>query len=304
MANKDILWKGLLEWVFEDLLRFVFPASEKLIDWKAPLVFMDKELAALVPGSEDEMTVRAVDKLVKVRLKKRRAEACVHVEVQGRTEKQKRREFGERMFQYFRLIRGKYSEPLAAIAIYTGGDGHLFPKSYSCSLMNTRLQYNFEMVNVWEYADGELAASDNRFAWAMLIAKQALLSGKNWELRLLEKKWMIFRLLYANGLFQDRKLQGLLMFMKHYIPFDDPEISRIFEERCDLLTGKTKTMDIFEQVAQMQLEEARQEGEKQTKEAMVRELLEQSEFSDEKIAAVTKVAVKQVTAIRNQMRSR
>lgn len=128
--------------------------------------------------------------------------------------------------------------------------------------MNTRLEYKFERINVGEYSDEELTASDNRFAWALLIAKQALLSGKNWEQRLLEKKWMIFRLLYENGLFQDRKLLGLFVFMKHSIPFDDLEISCIFEERCDSLTGKTKTMDIFEQVAQMQLEETSQEGEK------------------------------------------
>ena len=56
-------------------------------------------------------------------------------------------------------------------------------------------------------------------------------------------------------------------------------------------------MDIFEQVAQMQLEEAEQK----TRESLVRELLAQSEFSDEKIAAITKVAVKQVAAIRKQM---
>ena len=150
--------------------------------------------------------------------------------------------------------------------------------------------------------------SDNRFAWAILIARQALLRGQDRALQLLEKKWMIFQMLYENGLFEDRKLQSLLIFMKYYLPFEDPEISRIFEERCDLLTGKTKTMDIFEQVAQMQLEEARQEGElkgeKQTREELARELLAQSEFSDEKIAAVTKVAVKEVAAIRNQLRSK
>lgn len=113
--------EGVLEWVFEDLVRFVYPASDELIDWKAPVVFMDKELAALVPGPTDEMTVRVVDKLVKVRLKKRKAGAYVHVEVQCRTEKQQRRAFGERMFHYFRLVRGKYTGPLAAIAIYCGG---------------------------------------------------------------------------------------------------------------------------------------------------------------------------------------
>lgn len=302
--NKDILWKTILEAVFDDLLRFVFRNADRFFEWNMPPLFMDKELAALVPGSEDKMTTRVVDKLVKVQLTNRKTSCHVHIEVQGQTERQKRRLFGARMFQYFTLLLAKYGRPLMAIAIYTGDDGHIFPKSYSCSFMTTSVQYNYEAINICEYSDEVLAASDNRFAWAMWIAKQALLRGKDRALQLLESKWMIFQKLYENGLFEDRKLQILLLFMKHYVPFDDPEISRIFEDRCDLLTGKLKTMDFFEQVAQMQLEEARQEGEQKTRDEMVRELLAQSEFSDEKIAAVTKVPVAEVAAIRNQMRSK
>lgn len=162
--------------------------------------------------------------------------------------------------------------------------------------MNSWVHYNYGTINIWEYSDEALAASDNRFAWAMLIAKQGLLRGKNRELRLLEKKWFVFQMLYAKGLFQDRKLQRLLMFMRDYVPFENPNISRIFEERCDSLTGKTKIMDLFmEQIVQIRVEE--------TRELMVRELLAQTEFSDEKIAAVTKVSLKRVAAIRKQMRA-
>ena len=110
----------------------------------------------------------------------------------------------------------------------------------------------------------------------MLIAKQALLCGKNRDLRLLEKKWIIFKKLYYKGLFEDRKLQAILLFMDRYVPFEDPEISRTFRERMDSITGKKNTMDIFEQVAEMKVEEARmeglQEGQKEVREAVVRNL--------------------------------
>ena len=64
--DKDILWKGLLEWVFDDLLRFVFPEADKVFDMQKGFGFLDKELAELYPEPEKESDTRVVDKLVKV----------------------------------------------------------------------------------------------------------------------------------------------------------------------------------------------------------------------------------------------
>ncbi len=63
-------------------------------------------------------------------------------------------------------------------------------------------------------------------------------------------------------------------------------------------------MDIFEQVAEMKIEEAKLEGQKEAKDAVIRNLLETSEFSDEKIASVAEVSVNVVAAIRKQRRAR
>jgi hypothetical protein len=63
--NKDILWKGLLEWVFDDLLRFVFPDADERFDMQRGFAFLDKELAEMYPEPEKETDVRFVDKLVK-----------------------------------------------------------------------------------------------------------------------------------------------------------------------------------------------------------------------------------------------
>ena len=62
-------------------------------------------------------------------------------------------------------------------------------------------------------------------------------------------------------------------------------------------------MDIFEQVAEMKIEEAKLEGQKEAREAVIRNLLETSEFSDEKIASVAEVSVNVVAAIRKQRRT-
>lgn len=292
-----------MEWVFDDLLRFLFPEADRVFDYKTPLTFMDKELARLCPEPKGGTTVRVVDKLVKVKLGKRgKKYALVHVEVQGQTKKRDRRLFGERIFQYFNLIFAKHPLPLATIAILTGDDGHLFPVGYSYSFMNTLLPFQYNTINIRDHSDNELGASGNPFAWAMLIAKQALLRGRDRKKRLLEKKWFIFKKLYYGGLFEDPKLQAILVFMEHYLPFDDEEISRIFEERVYLLTGKKYIMDIFEQVREMRIEEARQEGQKEAREAIVHDLLNGTKFSDEKIASLTHVRVTRVAAIRKKLR--
>lgn len=69
-----------------------------------------------------------------------------------------------------------------------------------------------------------------------------------------------------------------------------------------LLTGKKYTMDIFEQVREMRIEEARQEGQKEAREAIVHDLLNGTKFSDEKIASLTHVRVTRVAAIRKKLR--
>src|SRR5258708_26291858 len=99
--NRDILWKGIIEEVFDDLLRFVFPKADELFDLKRKFGFLDKELAELYPEPDKSTDTRLVDKLVQVYRRDGRKEwLLVHLEVQGKSE----REFPERMFRYYYRI--------------------------------------------------------------------------------------------------------------------------------------------------------------------------------------------------------
>ena len=40
--QNDILWKGMLEGVFDDLLRFVFPKADRIFDLEHGFDFLDK----------------------------------------------------------------------------------------------------------------------------------------------------------------------------------------------------------------------------------------------------------------------
>ena len=84
--NKDILWKGVLQWVLDDLLRFVFPNADQVFDFQKKFNYLDKELAELNPGPGKGTDVRYVDNLVKVFRKDGGEEwILVHVEVQDTT---------------------------------------------------------------------------------------------------------------------------------------------------------------------------------------------------------------------------
>src|ERR1700678_1449755 len=97
-AKYDILWKGMLERVFDDFLRFVFPDADLRFDMKKGFTYLDKELAMLYPNPDDGTDTRFVDKLVRVyTLDGKEKFLLVHVEVQGNYDKT----FTARMFKYF-----------------------------------------------------------------------------------------------------------------------------------------------------------------------------------------------------------
>jgi hypothetical protein len=117
--NKDILWKGVLEWVFDDLLRFVYQDADQVFDFEKGFHFLDKELAELYPEPEKGTEVRVVDKLVKVFRKDGNDEwVLVHLEIQDKTKVKDRLIFPERMFRYFYRCIDWHRKPVAAIAIF------------------------------------------------------------------------------------------------------------------------------------------------------------------------------------------
>ena len=84
MKRDDALWKGLIEDLFDDFLRFYFPESVNLFDFNRKFEFLDKELEQLFPQQQDDFSPKYVDKLVKVFTKKGKEEwILIHIEVQG-----------------------------------------------------------------------------------------------------------------------------------------------------------------------------------------------------------------------------
>ncbi len=52
--KSDILWKVILEEVFGDLLRFIYPDADEVYDMERGFEFLDKELAELNPQPDED----------------------------------------------------------------------------------------------------------------------------------------------------------------------------------------------------------------------------------------------------------
>src|SRR5689334_6839135 len=125
--DSDSTWKGLIEDIFDDLLRFVFPTADEVFDLRREFVFLDKELAKLYPEPGESSATRVADKLVRVYRRDGKVECLlVHLEVQGKGT----RNFPGRMFTYYYRILDRLHLPVTAVAIFTGKDGHRIPDRY------------------------------------------------------------------------------------------------------------------------------------------------------------------------------
>lgn len=291
----DILWKGMLEEVFEDLLRFVDPEIEKVLDLSRGVEFLDKELAALYPEPEKKSNTRVVDKLVKVYMRDGgETWMLLHVEVQGKNENG----FAERMYRYYYRLLDRHERDVAALAILTGRDGKKVPDKYERRTFWGRTLYEYKTLRITDYTNEELAASDNPFAIVVLVAKEALMKFKgsddDADKKLLEQKLLIVKLLQEKEQFSERKIKAILIFLNNYVLFKKPETNRIFMRQVDQITGQTNTMGIAEQLADIRVSEE--------KENVIKNLLTSAKLSLGEIAAVVGVSESFVEKVKEAVR--
>ena len=300
--KSDILWKGIMEEVFDDLLRFIFPDADQDYNMERGFEFLDKELAEMYPEPDKETDTRFADKLVKVFNREGQEEwVLLHIEIQGDTSK--RLQFAERMFRYFYRILDRYRKPVSAVAIFTGQDGKKMPDRFEYEYRKTRLLYEYHTISILDFTDKALAESNNPFALVVLAAKTSLLEGKIPEIELLERKLLIASKLSAKG-FSREKIRAIFTFLESYVLFDDPEMNRIFRERIDHLENNDNNMGILEAVKQIAKEEGIEEGLEKGSQLFVENLLKGSEFPVEKIASLANVTIDFVNKIKSSLEAK
>ena len=292
--KNDALWKGVMEVIFDDLLRFIFPDADQLVDMERGFDFLDKELNEMYPEPGKESEIKFVDKLVKVHRPDGREECfLVHIEVQGYPDKT----FAERMFRYYCRIYNRDQAPLTALAIFTGQNGKKMPNCYTYNFLGTSLMYKYNTCRITDYTDETLMASNNPFALVVLAAKMALQTKKVPEKTLMDQSLLITKMLCEKGIFSKKKIAAVLTFLRNYVVFEDPEINSNFKQEFDQITGKTDTMDIFEQVAEMRADEVRTEE----REKVVKNLLTNTDHSPEEVALLVDVPLSMVEKIKERL---
>jgi hypothetical protein len=286
------LWKVVLEEVFDDLLRFIFPDADQVYDMERGFEFLDKELAEMHPEPGKGAATRFADKLVKV-FRRDGEEDCIlcHIEVQGDTKKKDRPLFAERMVRYFYRIWDKYRKPVSAVAIFTGRDGKKMPDRFEYRYRQTRLLYQYPTISILDFTDEELEKSDNPFAQVILAARTSLLEGKIPPADLLDRKILIARKLLRKG-FSQRKIRAIFVFLENYVLFEDPEMNRNFNRRIQS-QDKSNVMGIDEYV--------RQEAREEQARLFVGNLLKEG-FPLEKIASLANVTVDFVKEVKKSQR--
>lgn len=286
----DYLWKGVLEDVFDDFLRFLYPDADSVFDLSRGITFLDKELEQLFPPEDDEFALKVVDKLAQVYTHDGAEEwVLIHVEVQGTY----RKDFASRMFTYYYRILDKYHKRIAAFAILTEVSKKPRPNVYEEEFMGTSIQYKFNTYKIAEQDTDRLLASDNPFALVVLTAKAAFV-GKNLndkdesDKALLQTKIQLARELLERNMSKE-KIRGLMNFLRYYVRFDNSEVNTIFEQEVEKLTERSHTMGIEE----LLLNRAKKEGKRESLISVAREMKKDG-IPVEQIVKFTKLSIKEI----------
>jgi hypothetical protein len=301
MSGKyDVLWKGMVEEVIEDLLRFVDPLIESQVDFSHGFQFLDKELQAIYPG---KLGARVVDKLVQVRLRTGGERLILlHIEIQNANDK----DFPRRMFEYYYRILDRHRLPVAALAVMTGRKPRRRMNVYRQRCLWTRQEYEYKTIRVGDYTDKDLIVGRNSFALAMMIAKKVWTripaNDDDHDRLLLDRKLMIVQLLEERKAeLGGAKYMSIMTFLDRYVLFKKPENHLTFIEKVDQITGKPNTMGVIEQLAEITREEGIELGSERKGRLVVENLLKDSGFPIEKIAALADVPVEFVRQVRREV---
>ena len=281
-SKEDLLWKVVLEEVFDDLLRFVFPAAGRLFDLKRGFEYLDKELAELNPIPYEKTKTRFADKLVKVYLKHGGAEwVLIHIEIQGKTNPET---FAERMFRYFIRIYERYDKRVTALAIFTGPDARVMPARFDYDCLGTPLTYEYNRLSILDYSNRMLEESGNPFAVVLRVARAALPEGEPADAkRLLDEKILIARHLFAKG-FTKQKIKAIFAFLEGYIRLKKPGMNRIFRRRIES-HDKRNIMGIDEYLKQVGMEKGLTKGRKQGREEGIKKGIAKGRAEERKMFA-------------------
>lgn len=291
--SKDILWKGIIENLVDDFIRYFFPNYVKKIDFERGFEFLDTELQKLIPDNPSQN--RHADKLIRVWLKDGlEAWFLIHVEVQGYQDIQ----FAARMFEYMYRIRDKYQQPVTGLAIYTDWNRRYHYTQFVETFLGTEVIYRFNTYVLRDHTLKILAQDANPFAAVMEAAWQHFGKKKNDDQLYSTKLDLIKRLL--NRRVSREKIVNIINFIKYFVPFTNSENLLKFEQDLNQLIKADKPMGIEEAILEEVKKQGIELGEIKLKEELLKHAvpeLAQLGLEAEKIAAILDLEIEAVRRV-------
>lgn len=247
--SKDTLWKGIIENLVDDFVRYFFFEHVEEIDFERGFEFLDPELQKLMPDNHGQK--RHADKLIQVWFKDGlEIWFLIHVEVQGYQDPL----FAARMFEYMYRIRDKYQRPVTGLAIYTDWNRNYHYTEFTEVFLGSKLHYPFNTYVLRDHPVAELSQNLNPFAAIMETAWQHLAKPKD-EQSLRSLKLELIQRLQSRNISRE-KISLIIDFIRYYVPFTNSEISANFEQDLNQLIKADQPMGLREAI----LAEVKQQG--------------------------------------------
>ena len=254
MITRDILWKGIIEDLFDDFLRYFFPNFSKRVNFRKKFEFLDKELDALLP--EAEAGKRYVDKLVKVFTKTGKAHfVLLHVEVQG----YKDVHFAKRMYTYFYRIMDRWQADVTALALYTDEDMNYLPTQYVYEFEGTKNVYSFNTFKLLHQTEEALEMPNNPFSIVMKVAHKALQKQFQTDVAQLVWKTDLVRELYRAG-YPKPKIRNIFNFIRYYVSFEAKQNNQKLDTQIQTITKQRTPMGIEQAIKEAIIESIKAEA--------------------------------------------
>jgi hypothetical protein len=257
IIGKDVLWKGIIEDLFEDFLHYFFPQYINEIDFSKGYEFLDKELQMIYPEANTDSKQRRADLLIKVFLRNGEEKwLLIHIEIQG----YKDVEFPFRMYVYNYRSADRFGKNVVALAILTDDNPSFRPSFYEKKIWDTVIRYDYPMFKLLDYKSDFFIQSPNPFASVLQVAR-AHIKNKRFssDENLLELKVELFRIMLEKG--HDKKtIRSIANFIKYYVNFKENDFYSKFEEQFHTITKTNTSMGLLELVETMAKKESFEQG--------------------------------------------
>jgi hypothetical protein len=206
--NAELPWKQIFRGYLPDAMDFFFLEISKLVDWRSPPVFLDKDLEQLDP--DDVYGQRNAVQLVKLKLKKGKSMILLfHVAIEASKDKS----FEEMVMTHALRAYDRFEQFPSSLAVLCDFDSSWRPSEYSSEVVGTRLAFRFMAFKLVDYRERweELESSSNPFSVVVMAhlkaeeLKDDPQERKNW-------KFLLVRGLYE-GSYNKDQIRDLFNFI-------------------------------------------------------------------------------------------